>query len=138
MSLFRRKKIESVPVQWKIKKECLNLILESSKSNYPQEFGALLRVDRIAKNTITEVVLLPGTISGNSHAIFHLHMLPIDFSVVGTVHSHPSSIARPSSADLDLFGHFGRIHFIVGVNPVGTTSWKAYDYNGNELSVETV
>ena len=138
MGLFRRKKTESVPVHWKIKEECLNLILESSKSNFPQEFGALLRVDSIAKDTIVEVVLLPGTISGDSHAIFQLHMLPIDYSIVGTVHSHPSSIARPSSADLDLFGHFGRIHLIVGVTPFGSTSWKAYNYQGNEVVVEVV
>jgi len=135
MSFFHRKKREGIPVQWKITKDCLNLIVESSKSNFPQEFGALLRVDRTEKTTITEVVLLPGTISGDSHAIFRLHMLPIDYSVVGTVHSHPSSIARPSSADLDLFGHFGRVHIIVGVTPYGTTSWKAYDYNGYDVSM---
>jgi len=138
MGLFRRKKTEYTPVQWKITQNCLNLIFESSKSNFPQEFGALLRVDRVNKNTIIEVVLLPGTISGDSHAIFHLHMLPVDFSVVGTVHSHPSSIARPSEADLDLFNHFGRIHIIVGVTPFGGVSWKAYDYKGNEVSVEII
>jgi len=39
-------------------KECFDMIVESSKSNYPQEFGALLRVDRVEKTTIIEVVLL--------------------------------------------------------------------------------
>jgi proteasome lid subunit RPN8/RPN11 len=138
MGLFQRKKPEPVPVQWMIQKRCLDLILESSKSNFPNEFGALLRVDSTAKTTITEVVLLPGTISGNSHAIFKLYMLPIDYSIVGTVHSHPSSISRPSEADLDLFGHFGRIHLIVGVSSIGGTSWHAFDYNGKELQVQVV
>jgi proteasome lid subunit RPN8/RPN11 len=138
MKFFHRTKKEHVPFPWKITRDCLNLILESSKSNYPQEFGALLRVDRLQKDTIFEVVLLPGTISGNSHAIFRLHMLPIDYSVVGTVHSHPSSIARPSEADLDLFNHFGRIHLIVGVTPFGDTQWKAYEYSGREVTVEVV
>ncbi|DAC72227.1 MAG TPA: hypothetical protein DSN98_06320 [Thermoplasmata archaeon] len=127
-----------MPVQWKITKKCLELIFESSKSNYPQEFGALLRVDRVNKNTIIEVVLLPGTISGDSHAIFHLYMLPVDYSVVGTVHSHPSAIARPSEADLDLFGHFGRIHIIVGVTHFGDVSWRTYDYKGSEVLVEVI
>jgi len=136
--LFGKKKTQPVPVHWKITKDCLTLILESSKSNYPQEFGALLRVDTKEKTTIKEVVLLPGTISGDSHAIFRLHMLPIDYSIVGTVHSHPSSIARPSSADLDLFNHFGRIHLIVGVTSVGTTSWKAFDLQGNEILVDII
>ena len=138
MGLFRRKTVEYTPKQWKITRKCLTLIFESSKSNYPQEFGALLRVDRVDKNTIIEVILLPGTISGDSHAIFHLHMLPVDYSVVGTVHSHPSSIARPSDADLDLFSHFGRIHIIVGVSPFSDVTWKAYDYMGNIVSIETI
>ena len=138
MRLFRNKKKEYTPKQWKITRKCLTLIFESSKSNYPQEFGALLRVDRVDKNMIIEVILLPGTVSGDSHAIFHLHMLPVDYSVVGTVHSHPSSIARPSDADLDLFSHFGRIHIIVGVSPFGDVSWKAYDYMGHMVSMEII
>jgi proteasome lid subunit RPN8/RPN11 len=138
MKLFRRKTIESKPIQWKITRKCLTMIFESSKSNYPQEFGALLRADRVDKKTIIEVILLPGTISGDSHAIFRLHMLPIDYSVVGTVHSHPSSIARPSDADLDLFSHFGRIHIIVGVSPFGDVTWKAYDYVGHMVSMEII
>ena len=138
MRLFRRKTANPVPVQWKITKECLSLIFESSKSNFPQEFGALLRVDRVQKHTIIEVVLLPGTISGDAHAIFRLHMLPVDYSVVGTVHSHPSSITRPSDADLDLFNHFGSIHIIIGVSVYGEVSWRAYDYTGQEASIDVV
>lgn len=138
MTLFRRKTTEFKTRQWKITRKCLDLIFESSKSNYPQEFGALLRVDRVEKNTIIEVILLPGTISGNSHAIFHLHMLPVDYSIVGTVHSHPSSITRPSNADLDLFNHFGKIHIVVGVSSFGDVTWQAYDYMGNTISVEII
>lgn len=138
MGLFRRKTIQLPTYPWKITRKCLELIFESSKSNFPQEFGALLRVDRVDKKTIIEVVLLPGTISGDSHAIFHLHMLPIDYSIVGTVHSHPSSIARPSDADLDLFNHFGKIHIIVGVSAYGDVSWKAYDYAGRDVTIDIV
>jgi proteasome lid subunit RPN8/RPN11 len=137
MGLFhRRPKAPLVPRQWFITKRCLELIVASSKSSYPKEFGALLRVDEEEKTTISEVVLLPGTISGNAHAIFRLYMLPIDYSVVGTVHSHPSSIARPSNADLDLFGHFGRVHLIVGVSAFGQVSWRAYDHEGRPLDVK--
>ena len=138
MRFFKRTTKKIPDKQWKITQKCLDLIVESSKSNYPQEFGALLRVDLADKDTIIELVLLPGTVSGNSHAIFHLHMLPVDYSVVGTVHSHPSSIARPSSADLDLFNHFGKIHIIVGISAFNDITWKAYDYNGNLISVEVI
>ncbi len=138
MGFFRRNTKQQPQPKWSITRKCLDLIFESSKSNYPQEFGALLRIDQKNKNTIAEVVLLPGTISGDSHAIFHLHMLPVDYSVVGTVHSHPSALAIPSDADLDLFSHFGRVHIIVGVPPFGEVSWRAYDYKGQEVEMEIV
>ncbi len=135
MSFFqRKKKYEYTPIQWKIKKKCLKIILESAKSIYPKEFGGLLRVDTNIKNTIIEVILLPGTISGGSQAIFKLHMLPIDFSIIGTVHSHPSGNPVPSQADLELFNKYGRIHIIVA-NPFNETSWKAYNYLGNEINI---
>jgi proteasome lid subunit RPN8/RPN11 len=132
--IFKNKEI-SKQIQWKIKKKCLDLILECSKSNYPNEFAGLLRVDEEKKNLIKELVILPGTVSGDSHAIFKLHMLPIDFSIVGTVHSHPSPSARPSSADLQLFRKKGKVHIIVA-NPFNNSSWKAYDHTGKE--VETI
>jgi len=134
MGFFEKKENSNVPVQWKIKKKCLELILESAKSTYPNEFGGLLRVDVDKKDTIIEIVLLPGTISGDSHAIFKLHMLPIDFSIVGTVHSHPSPSPYPSDADLQLFRKQGKIH-IIAANPFNENSWKAYDFNGNEIEV---
>lgn len=138
MSFFqKKKKYEHTPIQWKIKKKCLNIILESAKSIYPKEFGGLLRADANVKNTIIEVILLPGTISGGSQAIFKLHMLPIDFSIIGTVHSHPSGNPVPSPADLELFNKYGRIHIIVA-NPFNETSWKAYNYLGNEINMTIV
>ena len=138
MGFFKRKQ-KTPPAQkkWKITRKCLNLILEVSKSNYPTEFGGLLRVDKNAKDTIYEVVILPGTVSGEAHAIFKLHMLPIDYSIVGTVHSHPSPFPIPSEADLALFDRFGKIHIIVA-NPFNESSWKAYDYMGNELTIDII
>jgi proteasome lid subunit RPN8/RPN11 len=139
MSLFhnKKKKIEYKPVQWSIKQDCLDIILESAKSIYPNEFGGLLRVDSKLIHTIIEVILLPGTISGGSQAIFQLHMLPIDFSIIGTVHSHPSGIPRPSKADLTLFDKYGKVHIIVA-SPFNEYSWKSYNYLGNEIDIEIV
>ncbi len=137
MGFFKRKKEPIKPKEWKIKRNCLELILESAKSSYPKEFGALLRVDEEHKDTIVELVLLPGTISGNSHAIFRLHMLPIDFSIVGTVHSHPSPVSRPSEADLELFRKHGRVH-IIAANPYSLDSWEAYDGNGNKIDIKVI
>ena len=113
------------------------MIFESAKSSYPNEFGALLRVDDKYKDTITELVLLPGTISGDAHAIFRMHMLPIDFSIVGTVHSHPSLNPFPSDADRALFRKHGKVHIIVAY-PYDMSSWKGYDYNGDEIKIEVI
>src|SRR2546425_12872982 len=65
-----------------IARKTLRMILEASRDMYPREFGAILRAE---EGTITELILVPGTVSGKRHAIFQLHTLPADFSVVGTV-----------------------------------------------------
>ena len=137
MGFLKRKKREKVKIQWKIKRKCLDLILESSKSVYPNEFGGFLSVDEGKKDTITELVILPGTVQGEAHAIFKLHMMPVDFSIVGTIHSHPSPYPIPSDADLELFRKHGRVH-IIAASPFTTSSWKAYDYNGEGISIEVI
>ena len=138
MNFFKKKKkINPVNPDWKITQKCMDLILECAKSNHPKEFGGLLRVNSENKHVIDELVILPGTVSGDSHAIFRLHMLPIDFTIVGTAHSHPSPSTHPSDADLHLFQKHGRIHIIVAY-PYIETSWKAYNYDGDELKITVV
>ena len=138
MSFFRKKKKEpAIPKNWKITQNCLDLILECAKSNYPNEFGGLLRVDTVSKDTITEIIILPGTVSGESHAIFKMHMAPVDFLIVGTVHSHPSPSANPSDADLQFFGKNGRVH-IIAAKPYTDKTWKAYDQIGKEIFLRIV
>jgi JAB domain-containing protein similar to deubiquitination enzymes len=80
---------------------------------------------------------VPGTTAGRRHANFQLYMLPADLTVVGTIHSHPSGALHPSDADLRLFRSWGRRHLIVGA-PFSPGSWRAYDGNGRETSLEVV
>ena len=117
-----------------IRRKTLQMILAASKDVFPKEFAAVLRAE---EGVITELLLLPGTISGDVHAIFQLHMLPIDFSAVGTIHSHPSGNYSPSQADLELFSHFGRIHIIAGM-PFIETTWQAYDHYGRPVKLEVL
>jgi len=119
---------------WGIEEDVLDMINEAAKDTYPDEFLATLRAE---KGVVTEILLLPGTLSGEHSGTFHLHMLPIDLSVVGTVHSHPSFSNMPSEADISLFGRFGNTHIITCI-PFDMRSWKAYDYNGNEIELEVV
>jgi len=117
-----------------IKREILDLILQVSKENFPKEFAGVLRCE---EGVITEIMLLPGTISGQQSALLRLHMLPIDYTVVGTVHSHPGESNNPSGGDLQLFRKFGYVHIITKV-PYDRNSWKAWDLDGNPYQLEVV
>jgi len=120
----------------RIERSCIDLIKESAKSVHPKEFAGMLSVGD-DKSIISEVVLLPGTISGDSHAIFRLYMMPIDYSIVGTVHSHPSPFPIPSEADLHLFEKYGRVHIIIAM-PYDDNSWRAYNFRGERIELEVV
>ncbi len=117
-----------------IRHETLDTILEASKSSYPKEFAAVLRAEN---KEISEILLVPGTLSGEQSAIFRLHMLPVDFTVVGTAHSHPTRNYYPSGADLNLFGRFGFIH-IIAAYPYDQNSWAAWDIQGNEIELKVI
>jgi proteasome lid subunit RPN8/RPN11 len=117
-----------------IKKRTLRMVLEASKSIYPREFGAMLKAE---EGVIGELWLLPGTESGRTSAIFKMHMMPAEPTVVGTVHSHPSGSCMPSDADLELFRRFGYCHIIV-CEPYDMYSWACYDGLGEERELEVI
>ena len=117
-----------------IRKSTLDLILEVSKESHPKEFAGVLRAEG---RTITEIMLLPGTLSGDRSALLRLHMLPIDFSVVGTVHSHPSGEPIPSGADFQLFQKFGYVNIITAY-PYDSDSWRAWSLTGEPYELEVV
>ncbi|MCK5548452.1 MAG: Mov34/MPN/PAD-1 family protein [Thermoplasmata archaeon] len=117
-----------------IRKDTLATILEAAKSTHPKEFAAILRAE---DKVISEILLLPGTLSGEQSALFKLHMLPVDFSVVGTAHSHPSPNFNPSGADLAFFQRFGFIH-IIAAYPYYEGTWAAWDFYGNRIDLKVV
>ena len=94
-----------------IKREVINSILTYAKIFHPRESILLLR-GRKDKNRIIldEVVIPPLSTHGNSFSSFPINMLPIDFSIMGTAHSHPSGVLRPSIEDLNKF--YGRLMLI--------------------------
>lgn len=117
-----------------IDRETLRFILEASRSTYPREFVGVLRA---VGDVIKEILMLPGTLSSDKSAVLRLHMLPIDPSACGTVHSHPSSSASPSGEDLRLFAKFGYVHIVVAF-PYDESSWKAYNHRGEDIKLEVV
>lgn len=115
-----------------IRRAALDLILAAGREALPNEFAGVLRA---YDGIITEVLVLPGTEQGTQAAIFKFYMMPVDRSVVGTVHSHPSGNFWPSKADMELFDRFGRVHIICGF-PFGPANWAAYDGIGNPRDLE--
>ncbi|MCS7132025.1 MAG: Mov34/MPN/PAD-1 family protein [Hadesarchaea archaeon] len=117
-----------------IEREALIFMLEVSRKSHPYEFAGVLRAKG---GLVREVLVLPGTHSSNRSALLRLHMLPIDRSACGTVHSHPSPDPRPSREDLTLFAKFGRVHIIIAY-PYDESSWRAYDHRGEGISLEII
>jgi proteasome lid subunit RPN8/RPN11 len=118
----------------KIERGTLDFMLGASRSSHPKEFAGVLRA---TEDTVKEVLLLPGTISSGRSAVLKLHMMPIDPTACGAVHSHPSPNASPSGEDLALFAKHGRVHIITAA-PYSEYSWKAYNHRGEEISLEIV
>ncbi|MEW6222584.1 MAG: Mov34/MPN/PAD-1 family protein [Candidatus Hadarchaeota archaeon] len=118
----------------KIEKEALEFMLGICRSTHPKEFAGVLRAKG---DTISEVLLLPGTLSSGKSAVLRLHMLPIDPTARGTIHSHPVPDAHPSSEDLGLFDKFGEVHLIVAY-PYNKNSWAAYDHRGDKIELEVM
>ncbi|MFP3255357.1 MAG: Mov34/MPN/PAD-1 family protein [Thermoplasmata archaeon] len=118
----------------RMRKELLEMIMESSKDTYPNEFAAFLRAEN---GVIYELVILPGTISGRRSAIYQLYTKPIDFTLIGTVHSHPSGVTIPSDEDLILFSRTGDVHIIVGY-PFRLNDYAVYDRNGKRIDIDIV
>lgn len=119
---------------WAIEADVLDMVNEAAKDTYPNEFVAALRAE---KGVITEILLFPGSYANEHSAFMQLHMLPIDLSVVGTVHSHPGPSNRPSEADVHLFSNFGSTHIITCL-PYDMRSWRAYNYKGDPVSLEVL
>jgi proteasome lid subunit RPN8/RPN11 len=113
----------------------LDAIYAGAKELYPRESFLLLRGKK-SKGTIsiTDLVLAPFAVHGEGFAHFNPYMFAGDFSLVGTVHSHPSGNISPSDTDLNYF--FGRILMIVGYPYEGKGCIAAYDSNGDRVLIE--
>ncbi len=110
------------------------MVMEASLDSYPKEFGAFMKAEN---NVIYEIAILPGTVQGDHHTLFYLYNKPIDFSIVGSVHSHPSGVPLPSDADLAMFSNTGPIHIIVGY-PYGLNNFRAYDRSGKPVEIRVI
>ncbi|WP_336022178.1 Mov34/MPN/PAD-1 family protein [Halobellus salinisoli] len=123
--------------------DALDFAREASQETHPDEYMGFLRgedasnfdLDR-SGTVITEVLIVPGTRSNPVSATVDNNMIPNDHHSVGSIHSHPNGVLRPSDADLDTFGQ-GEVHIILG-HPYGPHDWKAFDQNGDVRDLEVL
>src|SRR5512136_3347082 len=88
-------------------REILDAIYAGARQLYPRESFLLLRgKKRKGVIQVNDLVLAPFAVHGEGFANFNPYMFAGDFSLVGTVHSHPSGNNSPSDTDLNYF--FGR------------------------------
>jgi proteasome lid subunit RPN8/RPN11 len=118
-----------------IEKELLDMILEGAKRLHPKETIVLLRgkMNREAV-TVTDVLIPPLATYGTGFSSFPTHMLPMDFSIVGIAHSHPSGSLEPSVEDQNL--SMGRIMVIVGFPYMGRENVAVFSRKEGRLSLE--
>jgi len=118
-----------------IDRELLEAILEGARRLYPRETILLLR-GRKNKNSIriNDLLVPPLASYGRGFSSLPLHMLPMDFSIVGTAHSHPSGNLNPSHADLN--HSFGMILLITGFPFRNEENVAVYNRHGEKLTLQ--
>jgi proteasome lid subunit RPN8/RPN11 len=123
--------------------DALQLALEASEDAHPNEYMGQLRGQDARKlgldrdgTVITDVLLAPGTKTNPTSAEFKPGHMPNDLNSVGSVHSHPNGVLRPSDADLATFTR-GKVHIIVGA-PYRRGDWRAFDREGHPTDLDVL
>lgn len=117
-----------------INREALRVFLNFCKSFHPRENIMLIRGK--IKNKIAEVeefLIPPFSNYGEGFSSFPIFTLPLDFSIIGVAHSHPSGEAIPSIEDLNNF--YGKI-MIISSHPYDNIC--VYDSKAKKIPFEIV
>ena len=137
MRLFRSSEILGIA------EDALQFALEASEDSHPREYMGFLRGEDARSlgleesgTVITDVLIIPGTESNPVSATVKTSQVPNDFRSVGSVHSHPNGVLRPSDADLATFGR-GKVHIIIGY-PYGDDDWQAFDRHGDPRGLDVL
>jgi proteasome lid subunit RPN8/RPN11 len=121
----------------RFEKTAADSILSYSIGAYPSEAILLLR-GRGSREAflITEVVIPPLATHGRGFSGFSSAMLPMDLSVIGVSHSHPSGVLKPSIHDLNHF--YGKIMVIAAAPFRSYDNIGVFNRNGDRLPHEIV
>jgi proteasome lid subunit RPN8/RPN11 len=116
-------------------REMIETLLEGARRLYPREEILLLRGKKQKDClTISDFIIPPIASRGHGFSGFSSQMLPMDFSIVGIAHSHPSGSASPSPADLNHF--FGTILLIAAFPFKDEKDIATYNRKGEKLALQ--
>jgi proteasome lid subunit RPN8/RPN11 len=137
MGLFSPRRVVGIAA------DALEFAREAARDSHPDEYMGFLRGERAADvgvdadgYVVTDVLVIPGTETGPTSASVRSHMVPNDFRAVGSIHSHPNGVLRPSDEDLATFGK-GVVHIIMGA-PYEPGDWRAFDREGEPRELDVL
>lgn len=120
----------------RVNESVIEAIQSLCNDNHPNEIILLLRGRREKGDIIvTEYLIPPMGYGTKGSASFPAHMLPMDLTLIGTVHNHPSGNRTPSVGDLHNF--YGRIMMITGP-PYSLRDFTVYNKKGESIDSEVV
>lgn len=108
-------------------------ICKFAKKDYPLEFIAFLKGEKINENLIINSLVYQEFKSSKDSAFSKIN-LPILSGVIGTVHSHLSYSNLPSTTDLKFFNKNFGIHLIISY-PFTIKNIQAYNPKGEKISL---
>ena len=120
-----------------VKQSVVESILSYAQICHPRESILLLKgqIDK-KKIVVSDVQIPPLATHGSTFSGFPLSRLPIDFSVIGVAHSHPSGTLRPSVTDLNKF--YGRLMLLTAYHYQTEQDIIILDRQGTPLKYKVV
>jgi proteasome lid subunit RPN8/RPN11 len=121
----------------RFEKSVADSILTSALDMYPRETILLLR-GRVEKDHISmsEILIPPLATHGRGFSGFSNMMLPMDLSVMGVSHSHPSGVLQPSTQDLNHF--YGRVMVITAYPFQSYNDIAVFNGKGEKIPHEVI
>jgi proteasome lid subunit RPN8/RPN11 len=116
-----------------VERGLLEEMLSFARERHPKEAVLMLR-GKVSKEsiTLTDYLFPPYATTDSVSASYPIYMLPIDFSIVGTLHSHPSGVLRLSTQDINhMYGRFS----MLAAYPYGLGDIAIFNKQGERLVV---
>jgi len=115
-------------------KDAAHSLLEIARNTHPREMLMLLRGKKEKDFVkIDEVLFAPLSQHDESSTSFRFDLLPIDFTIIGLAHSHPSGHPYPSLEDLNHF--IGSVMLILTPPYQTTRDIHAFNPRGERITV---